>query len=60
MNALKEENIELCNKIIAGIRKAQRKLLETSAAKNESLVISDGNRGVIVVPARELLWKHEQ
>ncbi len=57
---MKEENIELYNKIVTGIRKAHRQLLETSAEKNESLVISGPNGEVLVVPAKQLLWEREQ
>lgn len=52
------ENAELdefSNKIISGVNKALRKLVETSAANNESLVISDGEGNVKSVPAKELL-----
>ena len=52
------ENTELdefSNKIISGVNKALRKLVETSAANNESLVISDGEGNVKSVPAKELL-----
>ncbi len=51
---MKPENIELCDKIVAGIRKAAQKLIEKSAANNESLVY--GINGEIVrIPAKELL-----
>lgn len=55
---MKKENLELKNKIIAGIEKALKKLVENSAAKNESLVISGPNGEVLTVPAKELLTKH--
>ncbi len=55
---LRKENIELGNKIKAGIQKALRKLVETSAAKNETLVISGPNGEVLIVPAKELLKKY--
>ena len=46
---------ELSEKIIGGLNKALRKLVETSAANNDSLVISDGKGNVRSVPAKELL-----
>ena len=46
---------ELTNKIIDGINKGLRKLVETSAANNRSLVIGDDNGGFKTVPAKELL-----
>lgn len=51
---MKPENIELCNKIVAGIKKAAQKLVEERAVKNETLVYCvDGK--IVHVPARELL-----
>jgi hypothetical protein len=50
-----EELDQLGDKIIYGVNKALRKLVETSAANNESLVISDGEGNVKSVPAKELL-----
>ena len=46
---------ELSEKIIGGVNKALRKLVETSAANNDSLVISDGKGNVKSIPAKELL-----
>lgn len=48
-------NSELSNKILQGIRDAVRKLVEKSAANNESLVIGDKDGNVKRVPAKELL-----
>ena len=45
----------LASKIVEGVDKAVRKLVETSAAKNESLVISDKDGNIKKVPAKELL-----
>jgi hypothetical protein len=45
----------LSEKILQGIRKAVRKLVETSAANDESLVIGDKDGNVKIVPAKELL-----
>jgi hypothetical protein len=51
---LKPENIILRNKIVAGIKKARRKLLEERADNNDTVVISV--KGVPTnVPAREVL-----
>lgn len=52
------ENIEfdeLSIRILGGIRKAVRQLVETSAAKDGSLVVSDGKGNPKLVPAKELL-----
>jgi hypothetical protein len=46
--------IELERKIIAGLKKASDNLVKTSAANNESLVISI-NGEIRHVPAKELL-----
>ncbi|MFI5139095.1 MAG: hypothetical protein ACHQIM_14830 [Sphingobacteriales bacterium] len=46
---------EFAEKVLYGVNKALRKLVETSAANNESLVISDGKGNVKSVPAKELL-----
>lgn len=48
-------NSEFSNKILQGIRLAVRKLVERSAANNESLVIGDKDGNVKIVPAKELL-----
>jgi hypothetical protein len=42
-------------RILGGVRKAVRQLVEQSAAKNESLVIGDKEGNVKSVPAKELL-----
>jgi len=46
---------ELSNKIMEGVNKALRKLVETSAANNESLVIGDDKGGFKSIPAKKLL-----
>lgn len=46
---------DLSERVLNGVRKAVRNLVETSAAKNESLVISDGKGNPRSVPATELL-----
>ena len=54
MEANKPQPTELFSKILAGIKKASRKLVEESAAQGRSLVISiDGE--VKNVPAKDLL-----
>ena len=52
---LKPENIELSDKIMAGIHKAVRKLVVKSAANDEKLVISDKEGKIQHVSAKELL-----
>ena len=46
---------ELSVKVIDGVSKALRKLVETSAANNESLIIGDTDGNSKSVPAKELL-----
>ena len=46
---------ELSTKVIDGVTKALRKLVETSAANNESLIIGDTHGNSKSVPAKELL-----
>lgn len=53
--ALKPENVELRNKIMAGIHKAVKKLVIESAEKNQQLVIADKDGNVPLVDAKELL-----
>jgi hypothetical protein len=48
---------ELSNKIMEGVNKALRNLVETSAANNQSLVVGDDKGGFKSVPAKELLKK---
>ena len=52
----KQENIELGNRIFAGMQKAIRKLYEQSAANNELMVVSV-NGEAKHLPAKELLAK---
>ena len=52
----KKMNIdELSDKVLESVNKALRKLVETSAANNESLVVGDDNGGFKSIPAKELL-----
>jgi hypothetical protein len=54
MESNKPQPTELFSQILAGMKKASRKLVEESAAQGRSLVISiDGE--VKAVPAKELL-----
>lgn len=52
---MKPENIELTNKIMAGIKKAVSDLVIKSAANDETLVIADKEGNVQLVPAKDLL-----
>jgi len=54
MEANKPQPTELFSKILEGMRKASRKLVEEAAAQGRSLVISV-NGEVKNVPAKELL-----
>ncbi len=51
----KAEVSEFAQKIIFGVRKAVRQLVEKSAANDESLIIGDGKGNFGPVPAKELL-----
>jgi hypothetical protein len=51
----KEDFDELSDRIMEGVNKALRQLVETSAANDKSLVVGDGNGGFKTVPAKELL-----
>lgn len=51
------DNYDLPAKIIVSVRKAVRKLVETAAANNESLVIGEKDGSFRSVPAKELLEK---
>ena len=46
---------ELSIKIVDSVNQALRKLVEESAARNESLIVGDGATGFKSVPAKELL-----
>ena len=46
---------DFAEKILGGVNKALKNLVETAAAKNDTLVVSDGNGNVKSVPAKELL-----
>jgi len=52
---LNPENIELSDKIMAGINKAFRNLVINGAANGDDLVIADKEGNVKHVPAKELL-----
>ena len=46
---------EFAEKILQGVNKAVRELVETSAINNKSLIVGDNNGGFKSVPAKELL-----
>ncbi|HWZ13835.1 MAG TPA: hypothetical protein VNW95_01255 [Mucilaginibacter sp.] len=46
---------DLSARILGGVRKAVRQLVEKSAANDESLIIGDKEGNVRSVPAKELL-----
>lgn len=51
------DEMDLASKVIEGIRRANRKMVEAAAANNESLIVGDDNGGFMAVPAKELLKK---
>ena len=55
---MKSENLQIdpsAQKIIKGVNKALRKLIEESAALNKSLIVADEKGNPISVPAKKLL-----
>ena len=44
-------------KVMTGVNRAVRKLVETSAANNKNLIVGDKDGNPISVPAKELLKK---
>ena len=56
----KKEWDDLSEKIIFGVRKAVRQLVEKSAANDESLIVGDGKGNFGPVPAKELLKNYEK
>lgn len=55
MKGKKTDINEFSEKIIQGLKKASRKLVETSAKNNEELIVRDKNGNIISVPAKDLL-----
>ena len=51
----KTDIVELSDRVLQGLRKALKNLVETKAAKNENLVIADKDGNIKTVPAKELL-----
>lgn len=51
---------ELGKKILNGLKLSNRKLVETAAANNESLIVGDENGNPVSVPAKELLKKMQE
>lgn len=54
------KNTELSERVLQGISKALRKLVETSAANGESLVIGDKDGKIKIIPAKDLLSSFER
>ena len=50
-----KDRTQLPEKVLTGLRKALRKLVESGADNNESLVIADKDGNIKTVPAKELL-----
>jgi hypothetical protein len=46
---------ELSEKVLEGMKMALKKLVETSAIKNEDLVIGDKDGKIRTIPAKDLL-----
>ena len=59
MNIERESFDETAEKILAGVRKAVRQMVEENALKNETIVIGESDGTVRHVPARDLLKKYK-
>lgn len=55
MDNAKDNFDELAEKIVAGVQRAVRKMVEASAVKGESVVIGDADGSIKYIPAKELL-----
>ena len=55
MESKKTDIIELSEKVLEGMKRALKKLVETSAKNNEDLVIGDNDGNIKTVPAKDLL-----
>jgi hypothetical protein len=53
----KNDIAELSEKVLAGVQKALRKLVEINAANDEEMVVGDKDGNVRTVPAKDLLAK---
>jgi len=53
----KNPKTDLDIKVMIGVNRAVRKLIEDSAANDQNLIVGDENRNPISVPAKELLKK---
>ncbi|SDD81231.1 hypothetical protein SAMN04487996_102247 [Dyadobacter soli] len=54
-NPKKENFSQILDKIVAGVNKAVKKMVEESALRDESVVIGEKNGQARRVPAKELL-----
>lgn len=55
MSEKKTDINELSEKVLEGMRKALKKLVESRARNNEALVIGDKNGTIQNIPAKDLL-----
>lgn len=55
MTSKQKELLTFSEKIQKGVQKAVRKLVETRAATNKTLVIGDKDGNARIVPAKDLL-----
>ena len=56
MESKKTDINELSEKVLEGMKRALKKLVETSAKNNEDLVIGDKDGNIRTVPAKDLLY----
>lgn len=59
MDSKEQELRILSEKVMRGLKIAMPKLVETTAARDGTLVVSDGKGNPIEVPAKDLLKKLE-
>lgn len=57
MDELKDK--EFFEAVLAGVKKATKKMLKKSALNDEDVIITDENGKTISVPAKELLKSHK-
>ncbi|HEY9257832.1 hypothetical protein [Chitinophaga sp.] len=55
MHAKETSLVELSDKVMQGMKKAMRKLVETSAAQNKKLVVGNKDGNPMSVLAKDLL-----
>jgi hypothetical protein len=55
MESKKTDVNELAEKVLEGMKKALKKLVETKAQNNQDLIIGDKDGNIKTIPAKDLL-----